>query len=159
MGAPEGGAPFSGAGLAKAMVSQGVRVYEVSCIVLRRRCILMWYQVAFWDPTPTEKLARTSRAPSCPEFIDVVDNYTLLLHQGLIEHAFLDETESVSTTSNLCGPSLTMGTATSSSHVRQTYPCPRRRGLPPVSVPHLPRRRIHERDLPRLGDDQARRDG
>ncbi|SDA03041.1 BZ3500_MvSof-1268-A1-R1_Chr11-1g03273 [Microbotryum saponariae] len=65
------------AGLAKRMIADGVRVYEV----------------AFWDPTETEQLARTSRAPSCPEFIDVVDNYTLLLHQGLIENAFLDEIE------------------------------------------------------------------
>ncbi|KAJ7049750.1 phenol 2-monooxygenase [Mycena amicta] len=69
--------PIGGGGLAKKMISQGVRVYEV----------------AFWDPTSSQKLARTSRAPSCPEFIDVVDNYTLLLHQGLIEHAFLDEIE------------------------------------------------------------------
>ncbi|KAJ7092090.1 phenol 2-monooxygenase [Mycena belliarum] len=72
-----GQSPIGGGGIAKKMIGQGVRVY----------------QVAFWDPTPTEKLARTSRAPSCPEFIDVVDNYTLLLHQGLIEHAFLDEIE------------------------------------------------------------------
>ncbi|KAJ7782495.1 phenol 2-monooxygenase [Mycena maculata] len=66
---------IGGGGVAKKVISQGVRVYEV----------------AFWDPTATEKLARTSRAPSCPEFVDVVDNYTLLLHQGLIENAFLDE--------------------------------------------------------------------
>ncbi|KAJ7122061.1 phenol 2-monooxygenase [Mycena crocata] len=72
-----GHSPISGGGVAKKMISQGVRVYEV----------------AFWDPTATEKLARTSRAPSCPEFVDVVDNYTLLLHQGLIEEAFLDEIE------------------------------------------------------------------
>ncbi|SCV71893.1 BQ2448_4587 [Microbotryum intermedium] len=63
--------------LAKRMIAQGVRVYSVP----------------FWDPTATEQLARTSRSPSCPDFIDVVDNYTLLLHQGLIENAFLDETE------------------------------------------------------------------
>ncbi|KAL8290074.1 hypothetical protein RQP46_003013 [Phenoliferia psychrophenolica] len=63
------------AGLAKRMVSQGVRVYEV----------------AFYDPTPTAKLARTSRAPSCPDFIDVADPFTLLLHQGLIENSFIDE--------------------------------------------------------------------
>lgn len=68
---------FAGPGLAKTMVNQGVRVYEV----------------AFWDPTSTEKLARTSRAASCPDFVDVVDNYTLLLHQGLIEEAFLNEIE------------------------------------------------------------------
>ncbi|KAJ7680981.1 phenol 2-monooxygenase [Mycena polygramma] len=72
-----GQSPIAGGGVAKKMISQGVRVYEV----------------AFWDPTPTKKLARTSRAPSCPEFIDVVDNYTLLLHQGLIEQAFLSEIE------------------------------------------------------------------
>ncbi|KAJ7452034.1 hypothetical protein B0H11DRAFT_1927476 [Mycena galericulata] len=65
---------LSAAGVAKKMISQGMRVYEV----------------AFWDPTPTEKLARTSHAPSCPDFVDVVENYTLLLHQGLIENAFLD---------------------------------------------------------------------
>ncbi|BGP57604.1 hypothetical protein JCM8202_000510 [Rhodotorula sphaerocarpa] len=63
------------AGLAKRMISQGVRVQEVS----------------FWDPGNDKQLVRTSRAPSCPDFIDVVDNYTLLLHQGLIERAFLDE--------------------------------------------------------------------
>lgn len=65
------------ASLAKRMINQGVRVYEV----------------AFWDPTDDKPLARTSRAPSCPDFIDVVDNYTLLLHQGLIERSFLDEVE------------------------------------------------------------------
>jgi hypothetical protein len=65
--------------VAKKLIVQGVRVYEV----------------AFWDPTATEKLARTSRAPSCPDFVDVVDNYTLLLHQGLIEQAFLDEIQTV----------------------------------------------------------------
>lgn len=82
------------------------------------------YEVAFWDPTDDQPLARTSRAPSCPDFIEwvwinflsidhfflssltqscslflsfswisVVDNYTLLLHQGLIERSFLDEVE------------------------------------------------------------------
>ncbi|TNY22819.1 phenol 2-monooxygenase [Rhodotorula diobovata] len=68
----EGKAP-----LAKRMINQGVRVYEVG----------------FWDPTEEKQLARTSRAPSCPDFIDVVDNYTLLLHQGLIERSYLDEIE------------------------------------------------------------------
>ncbi|GAA5903543.1 hypothetical protein JCM8208_003620 [Rhodotorula glutinis] len=65
------------ASLAKRMINQGVRVQEVS----------------FWDPSPTAQLARTSRAPSCPDFIDVCDPYTLLLHQGLIERSFLDEIE------------------------------------------------------------------
>lgn len=83
---------FNGAGLAKRMISQGVRVYEV----------------VFWDPTADKQLARTSRAPSCPSFIDVVDNYTLLLHQGLIEHSFLDEIESVSTSHSLSLPSLAL---------------------------------------------------
>jgi len=53
------------------------------------------YEVGFWDPTEEKQLARTSRAPSCPDFIDVVDNYTLLLHQGLIERSYLDEIEAV----------------------------------------------------------------
>jgi len=69
-------APFHGGGIAKRMIADGVRVYEV----------------AFWDPTETQQLARTSRAASCPEnAVDVVDNYTLLLHQGLIEQAYLSE--------------------------------------------------------------------
>ncbi|KAH8929493.1 phenol 2-monooxygenase [Atractiella rhizophila] len=70
-----GRAPLKGGGLAKELISQGVRVYEVS----------------FWDPTEKEELARTSRAPSCPDFVDVEDNYTLLLHQGRIERAFMRE--------------------------------------------------------------------
>ncbi|SCZ92104.1 BZ3501_MvSof-1269-A2-R1_Chr2-1g04245 [Microbotryum saponariae] len=49
--------------LAKRMIAQDVRVYSV----------------AVWDPTATEQLSRTSRSPSCPDFIDV--------------NAFLDETE------------------------------------------------------------------
>ena len=49
------------------------------------------YEVAFWDPTETSPLERTSRAPSCPDFIDVEDPFTLLLHQGLIERSFLAE--------------------------------------------------------------------
>ncbi|KAK4050697.1 hypothetical protein OIV83_003423 [Microbotryomycetes sp. JL201] len=71
------GAVEGKASLAKRMIAQGVRVQEVS----------------FWDPTETSPLARTSRAPSCPDFVDVIDNYTLLLHQGLIENSFLDEIE------------------------------------------------------------------
>ncbi|KNE91014.1 hypothetical protein PSTG_15578 [Puccinia striiformis f. sp. tritici PST-78] len=62
-------------GIAKNLVARGVRVYEVS----------------FWDPTPDKQLARTSRARSCPDFIDVRDRYTLLLHQGIIEREFLAE--------------------------------------------------------------------
>ncbi|KAK4700894.1 phenol 2-monooxygenase (NADPH), partial [Phenoliferia sp. Uapishka_3] len=80
-----GKAPFNGAGLAKRMISQGVRGVPAPRSV---------YEVAFWDPTETEQLARTSRAPSCPtDIIDVQDPYTLLLHQGMIEHSFLDEVE------------------------------------------------------------------
>ncbi|KAA1110422.1 hypothetical protein PGT21_021169 [Puccinia graminis f. sp. tritici] len=62
-------------GIAKNLIARGVRVYEVS----------------FWDPTPDKPLARTSRARSCPDFIDVRDRYTLLLHQGIIEREFLAE--------------------------------------------------------------------
>jgi hypothetical protein len=85
------------------MINQGVRVYEVafwvslqesSCDLLSEA--LLTHLPSTQDPTATEKLARTSRAASCPDFVDVVDNYTLLLHQGLIEGAFEDETEHVS---------------------------------------------------------------
>lgn len=71
--------PYSGHTMVENMLRSSVKVY----------------QVAFWDPTETEELARTSRAPSCPDFIDVDDNYTLLLHQGRIERAFSDEIELV----------------------------------------------------------------
>ncbi|KAL8292681.1 hypothetical protein RQP46_001293 [Phenoliferia psychrophenolica] len=68
---------FGGAGLAKRMISQGVRVYEVA-----------------FCKSPFAEIEVTSRAPSCPtDIIDVQDPYTLLLHQGMIEHSFLDEIE------------------------------------------------------------------
>lgn len=94
---------FAGPGIAKTMINQGVRVYEVAFWVSlpeRRSDVLLEARLmsisSAQDPTATEKLARTSRAASCPDFVDVVDNYTLLLHQGLIEGAFEDETEHVS---------------------------------------------------------------
>lgn len=66
-------------GLAKQMISQGVRYVVIypTCILTSQQTKFLdldhsVYEVAFWDPTPTEKLARTSRAPSCPGFIDVV---------------------------------------------------------------------------------------
>lgn len=71
--------PYSGHTMVENMLRSSVKVF----------------QVAFWDPTDSEELARTSRAPSCPDFIDVDDNYTLLLHQGRIERAFSEEIELV----------------------------------------------------------------
>ncbi|EGG09012.1 uncharacterized protein MELLADRAFT_115864 [Melampsora larici-populina 98AG31] len=65
-------------GLAKQLIGVGVKVYEV----------------AFWDPTPTKALARTSKARSCPDFIDVQDRYTLLMHQGIIEREMIREISS-----------------------------------------------------------------
>ncbi|KAH9812340.1 FAD binding domain-containing protein [Melampsora americana] len=65
-------------GLAKQLIGVGVKVYEV----------------AFWDPTPTKALARTSKARSCPDFIDVQDRYTLLMHQGIIEREMMREISS-----------------------------------------------------------------
>lgn len=62
-------------GIAKRLIARGIKFYEV----------------VFWDPTPTKPLARTSRAKSCPGFIDVRDQYTLVLHQGIIEREILDE--------------------------------------------------------------------
>lgn len=118
------------------MVSQGVRVYEV----------------AFWDPTPTAQLARTSRAPSCPEFIDVVDNYTLLLHQGLIEHAFLDEIEAVSPPflfvrlfpllSQLMRTFPSAQLATAPTPPPEIRPCSPRRCFPSLPIRHLLQRPV-----------------
>ncbi|PGH18451.1 hypothetical protein AJ79_00521 [Helicocarpus griseus UAMH5409] len=50
------------------------------------------YDVAFWDPLPEGKgIHRTGNWPSCPSFIDTRYPFTTLLHQGLIERAFIDE--------------------------------------------------------------------
>ncbi|KAG0148048.1 hypothetical protein CROQUDRAFT_42017 [Cronartium quercuum f. sp. fusiforme G11] len=65
-------------GVAKQLISLGVRVYKV----------------AFWDPTPSLALARTSQARSCPDFVDVQDRYTLLIHQGMIERELMREISS-----------------------------------------------------------------
>lgn len=69
------------ASLAKRMINQGVRyAYFFFCFVLSslvatgsfRLVVLLnsVYEVAFWDPTDDKPLARTSRAPSCPDFIE-----------------------------------------------------------------------------------------
>ena len=116
-------------------------------------------EVSFWDPSPTAQLARTSRAPSCPDFIDVCDPYTLLLHQGLIERSFLDEIEAVRPLSQLCAPLQSL----TSLPLAAPRPPPRRQGLartarrclPPVRVRDVLDRRVA--GLPRLGNVQPRR--
>jgi 2-polyprenyl-6-methoxyphenol hydroxylase-like FAD-dependent oxidoreductase len=50
------------------------------------------YEVAFWDPG-TDGVVRTGTWPSCPKFIDARYPFTTLLHQGYIEHVFLDDME------------------------------------------------------------------
>ncbi|KAK3989584.1 putative monooxygenase [Cladorrhinum sp. PSN332] len=58
------------------------------------------YEVAFWDP-PTngsKGIARTGTWASCPEFIDARYPFTTLLHQGLIERAFIADLEKNNTT-------------------------------------------------------------
>lgn len=49
------------------------------------------YEVAFWDPAPGGKIARTSTWASCPDFLDARYPYTALLHQGLIERVLIDD--------------------------------------------------------------------
>jgi 2-polyprenyl-6-methoxyphenol hydroxylase-like FAD-dependent oxidoreductase len=48
------------------------------------------YEVAFWDPPKSGKgITRTGTWASCPSFIDARYPFTTLLHQGLIERAFI----------------------------------------------------------------------
>jgi 2-polyprenyl-6-methoxyphenol hydroxylase-like FAD-dependent oxidoreductase len=52
------------------------------------------YEVAFWDPvTPDKGIERTGTWASCPSFIDARYPFTTLLHQGLIERAFIEDLE------------------------------------------------------------------
>ncbi|KAG5210047.1 FAD monooxygenase [Trichophyton interdigitale] len=49
------------------------------------------YDVAFWDPDPnSEGIRRTSNWPSCPPTIGARYPFSLIIHQGIIERAFLD---------------------------------------------------------------------
>lgn len=107
----------------------------------------------FQDPTPDAPLARTSRAPSCPDFIDVVDNYTLLLHQGLIENAFLDEIENVSVAAGLWLDRAGLGiqadnTVVSLLHDSAEPSCPRRSSrAPPTEVASVLTSSLHARPI------------
>ncbi|EEH41973.2 phenol 2-monooxygenase [Paracoccidioides lutzii Pb01] len=57
------------------------------------------YDVAFWDPLPGGNgIHRTGSWPSCPSFIDTRYPFTTLLHQGLIERAFIEELAKNNTT-------------------------------------------------------------
>lgn len=50
------------------------------------------YEVAFWDPPEYGKgIVRTGTWASCPGFIDARYPFTTLLHQGLIESAFITD--------------------------------------------------------------------
>ncbi|KAF2018971.1 hypothetical protein BU24DRAFT_364344 [Aaosphaeria arxii CBS 175.79] len=51
------------------------------------------YEVAFWDPN-AKGIHRTGTWASCPKFIDARYPFTTLLHQGLIERAFIEDIES-----------------------------------------------------------------
>jgi len=50
------------------------------------------YEVAFWDPAK-DGITRTGTWASCPKFIDARYPFTTLLHQGLIERAFIADIE------------------------------------------------------------------
>lgn len=57
------------------------------------------YEVAFWDPQSGNKgIGRTGSWASCPKFIDARYPFTALLHQGLIERAFIKDIEKYGTT-------------------------------------------------------------
>jgi 2-polyprenyl-6-methoxyphenol hydroxylase-like FAD-dependent oxidoreductase len=52
------------------------------------------YEVAFWDPPNSGRgIVRTGTWASCPSFIDARYPFTTLLHQGLIERAFIADLE------------------------------------------------------------------
>lgn len=52
------------------------------------------FEVAFWDPTSAQDgIHRTGTWASCPSFIDARYPFTTLLHQGLIERAFIGDLE------------------------------------------------------------------
>ncbi|CZR52020.1 phenol 2-monooxygenase [Phialocephala subalpina] len=52
------------------------------------------YEVAFWDPSSKAAgIHRTGTWASCPSFIDARYPFTTLLHQGLIERAFISDLE------------------------------------------------------------------
>ncbi|KAI5295836.1 hypothetical protein KEM52_000068 [Ascosphaera acerosa] len=56
------------------------------------------FDVSFWDPSPDGSgIVRTGNWPSCPRFIDTRYPFTTLLHQGLIERAFIKEIEKAGT--------------------------------------------------------------
>jgi 2-polyprenyl-6-methoxyphenol hydroxylase-like FAD-dependent oxidoreductase len=56
------------------------------------------FEVAFWDPAPQGKIARTGTWASCPEFLDARYPFTALLHQGLIERVLIEDIEKNGTT-------------------------------------------------------------
>lgn len=50
------------------------------------------FEVAFWDPRAGGNgIHRTGTWASCPKFIDTRYPFTTLLHQGLIERAFIED--------------------------------------------------------------------
>ena len=49
------------------------------------------FEVAFWDPAPAGKIARTGTWASCPSFLDARYPFTALLHQGMIERVMIDD--------------------------------------------------------------------
>lgn len=56
------------------------------------------HEVAFWDPAPGGKIARTGTYPSCPSFLDARYPFTALLHQGLIERVMIEDLAKTGTT-------------------------------------------------------------
>ncbi|KAF2806978.1 phenol 2-monooxygenase [Mytilinidion resinicola] len=61
--------------LAEPLLRKGVKVYDI----------------AFWRSTLKTKLQRTGREIHYPPFVDLLDPYILLVHQGMIEKLFIDD--------------------------------------------------------------------
>ncbi|EAQ93244.1 hypothetical protein CHGG_01479 [Chaetomium globosum CBS 148.51] len=61
--------------LADPLLQRGVRVYSIS----------------FWQSTADTPLKRLGREVHYPPFVDVIDPYVLLVHQGVVESVFIDD--------------------------------------------------------------------
>ena len=49
------------------------------------------YDISFWQSTSEKPLHRLGREVHYPPLIDVLDPYILLVHQGVVEHLFIDD--------------------------------------------------------------------
>ncbi|QDS71928.1 hypothetical protein FKW77_000650 [Venturia effusa] len=66
---------FQQLGLADTLLRKGVRIYDI----------------CFWNSTSTKPLSRTRREIHYPQDLDVENPFILLVHQGMVEHVFIED--------------------------------------------------------------------